>query len=122
MQDASNDSGFPAINIETRRQHDEFRAALQRHVGRHGGAHAELSRFIITGREDPAPIAGAAHSDWFAAQLRAIAHFDRGIKAIHIQMDDGAFLDGAAHMLKPTPDARTRKSRPARALTTSALL
>ena len=110
MQDAANDSGFPAINIETGRQHDKFRAALQRHIGRHRRAHSKFSSFIITGREDAASITCPADPNRFATQFGAIADLDRRVKAIHIQMNDGPVLSGVAHVLKPTPDDRTRNS------------
>src|SRR5207247_7870193 len=33
-------------------------------------------------------IARAAHTHWLAAQRRTVAHLDRGIEAVHIEMDD----------------------------------
>ena len=88
MKNSANHGGFAPINIEARRQNDEFRTTLQRHESRHGRAHAKFARFVIARRQHAATIARAANADRLAAQFRAIAHLDRGIKAIHVEMDD----------------------------------
>src|SRR4029077_16970795 len=86
---SADDCSFASINIEARRQHNQIRAALQRHEGRHGRAHTELARFVIARRQHATPIACASHAHWLAAQRRSVAHLDGGIKAIHVEMDDG---------------------------------
>ena len=63
---------------------------LQRHEGRHGRANAEGSRFVVTGGEDATSIASATHADRFTSQGGLVAHFDRGIKTIHVEMNDPA--------------------------------
>jgi hypothetical protein len=63
---------------------------LQRHESRHGRAHTELARFVIARRQHAAPIASATHADRLAAQRGTIAYLDRGIKAIHVEVDNGA--------------------------------
>jgi hypothetical protein len=90
MQDSADHRRLAPINIEPGRQDDQIRAALQRHESRHGRAHAEFARFVIARRQHAAPLACAAHADRFAAQRRPIAHLDRSIKAIHIEMNDRA--------------------------------
>src|SRR5438034_10210310 len=67
-------------------------AALQCHESRHGRAHTELARLVIARRQHAAPITSAAHAHGFAAQRGAIAHFDRSVEAIHVEMDDGTWL------------------------------
>ena len=113
-QDLADDSSLFPVNIEAGRKNDEVRAALERHEGRHGRAHAELARFVVAGRQDPAPVSRAAHADRLAFQRWLVAHFDRRVKAIHVEMDDGArsvagshennLLQGAA-LSKPGRDA-----------------
>src|SRR5439155_17629985 len=93
--------------------HDQVREALQGHESRHGGAHAKLSRFVIAGRQNTAPVARAAHAHWFAAQRRAIAHLYRSIKAIHIEMDNRARLLFALH----TEISHNAPSRPSAVFT-----
>ena len=92
MQDFADDGGFLAVNIEARRHDDEVRAALQRHESRHRRAHAELTRFVVAGGQHTAPIARAADADRLSFQRRLIAHLDRGVEAIHVEMDDRALL------------------------------
>ena len=101
MQDCRESAAdFPPINIEARWQHDQIRTALQRHESRHGRADAKLSRFVIAGRQHAATIACAAHADRFSAQLRLIAHFNRGVEAIHVEMDDAARLGRLVHFTR----------------------
>src|SRR5215472_9972989 len=88
MQDSTNDCGFAPINIEARGQYNQIWASLQRHESWHRRAHAELARFIIARRQYTAPLARATHAHGFPAQRGAIAHFDRRIKAIHVEMND----------------------------------
>jgi hypothetical protein len=49
----------------------------------------KLSRHVICGREN-APSRASAHPDGFALKRRIIAHFDRCIEAVHIDVDDFA--------------------------------
>src|SRR5439155_9368378 len=65
-------------------------AALQRHESRHSRAHTEFARFVIARRQHAAPITSAAHAYWFAAQRGTIAHLDRGVKAIHVEVNNRA--------------------------------
>src|SRR5436190_19368842 len=92
MKDSANHCGFTPVNIEARRQHNEVWAALQCHESRHGRAHTELARLVIARRQHAAPITSAAHAHGFAPQRGAIAHFDRSVEAIHVEMDDGTWL------------------------------
>src|SRR6266496_2537932 len=97
MQNSADDRGFTPINIEARRQHDQVRATLQRHEGRHGGTHAELSCFVIARRQNAAAFASAAHAHRFAEQRRTVAHLDCRIKAVHVEMNDGACFRSFFH-------------------------
>src|SRR5438132_1247618 len=106
---SADDCSFTSINIETRRQHDQIRAALQRHESWHRRAHTELARLVIAGRQNAAPITSAAYPNRFAAQRGAITHFDSSIKAIHVEMDDGARLLLALHA-EISHNARRRPS------------
>jgi hypothetical protein len=50
----------------------------------------ELPRLVVARRKNAAPITGAANAYRFASQFRTISHFDCGVEAIHVEMDDGA--------------------------------
>jgi ketosteroid isomerase-like protein len=52
--------------------------------------HTKLARFVIARGQYAAPLSRAANADWFAAQARLIAHFNGGVKAVHVQVDDRA--------------------------------
>jgi hypothetical protein len=54
--------------------------------------HAELARFVIARSQDATPVAGSADADRFAAQRWPVAHLDRRIKAIHIEVNNRARL------------------------------
>src|SRR5207247_10892220 len=90
IQDSTDDGGFAAIDIEPCRQHDEFWTALQRHKSGHGRAHTELARLVIACCQNPASISCAAHANWLAAQRGTVADLNRGVEAVHIQMDNCA--------------------------------
>ena len=114
MQDLADHRGLLAINIEARRQDNEIRTALERHESRHGRAHAELPRFVVASGQHTSPIARATDAHRLSLQRRLIAHLDRGIEAIHVEMDDRAlfarvsaftremFIQGAAVSKPPT--------------------
>ena len=97
MQDFANHRGFLAVNIEAGRHDNQVRAPLKGHESRHGRTHAELTRFVVTGGQNSAPIARATHADGLSFQRRLIAHLDRGVEAIHVEMDDGALLSLRLH-------------------------
>ena len=109
MKDSANHCGFAPVNIEPRRQHNQVWAALQRHESRHSGAHTELARFVIARRQHATPIACATHAHWFAAQRRSVAHLDGGIKAIHVEVNDGTSRLLILHM-EISHNATTRPS------------
>jgi hypothetical protein len=52
--------------------------------------HTELARFVIARRQHATPITSATYAHRFAPQRGAIAHFNGGIKTIHVEMDDRA--------------------------------
>ena len=97
MQDFADHRGFLAVNIEACRHDDQVRATLKRHESRHRGAHAELTRFVVAGGQNSAPVSRAANADRLSFQRRLIAHLDRGVEAIHVEMDDGAILTVRLH-------------------------
>src|SRR5438067_9240690 len=90
MHDLANNRRFFSVNIEPWRQDNELRATLQRHEGWHGGLNAEGARFVVAGSKYATLVARTAHAYWFAAQRRSIPHLDRGVEAIHVEMDDCA--------------------------------
>src|SRR6266851_10268502 len=90
MQNFTDDGGFAAISIEPWRYNNQIRTTLQRHEGWHRGMHSERARFVIARGQDSTPVTRAAHADWFTAQRRPVAHFDRRVKAIHVEMNDRA--------------------------------
>jgi hypothetical protein len=90
VQDFPNDRCFPAINIKSRREDDQIRTTLQRHERRHGGVNAEYARFVIARGQHAATIPRAADTDWLSAQSRPVPHFDRRVKAIHVEVNDCA--------------------------------
>jgi len=62
----------------------------------------ELTRFVVARGENAPAIARAADSDRLAFQRWLIAHFDRSVKAIHVEMNDftgtlGRFHNGNIH-------------------------
>ncbi len=83
--------GLRAIGIEPGGKDDEVRAFLQGHVRRHGGADAVFARLVVAGGEDAAPIPRTADGDRLARERGRVAHFDGGVEAIHIEVDDGAW-------------------------------
>jgi hypothetical protein len=52
--------------------------------------HAEFARFVIACGQDAAPIARATDPNRFSTQSRPVAHFDRRVKAVHVEMNDRA--------------------------------
>jgi hypothetical protein len=70
------------------RQAHQLRAATQRRGHRHGAAHPELARLVIGSRHHTTPAGRAAHRHRLAGQLGMLAHLDRGIKRIHIDVDN----------------------------------
>ena len=90
IQNLPDDRGFAPVNVEARREDDEIRTTLQGHERRHGRVDAECARLIIARRQYAAALPHAANPDRFTAQRRPIAHFDRRVEAIHVEMDDGA--------------------------------
>jgi hypothetical protein len=53
--------------------------------------HSELARFVVARRQN-ATAACTADAYWLTAQRRSITHLDRRVKAIHIEVNDGARL------------------------------
>src|SRR4029077_10260545 len=90
MQNFADNRRFSPVNIESRRQHDQFWTTLQRHEGRHCRTNRESSRLVVASGQYTAPISCPADTNWFSTQRRFVSHFDRGVKAIHIEMDDRA--------------------------------
>ena len=52
--------------------------------------HPEFARLVIRGGNDAAPGSATADGDGLALERRVVAHFDRGVKAVGIDMDDFA--------------------------------
>ena len=75
------------VDVEARRDEDQFGALPLRGDRRHRRAHAELARLVARGRYD-APFARSADRDRLAAQFRIVALFDRRIECIHVDVDD----------------------------------
>ena len=96
-KDFANNGGFFSVNIEPRRKDDEVWAALQGHEGRHRRAHTELARFVVAGRQHSTPVSRTTDADGFAFQRRLIAHLDRRVEAIHVEMDDRARAISEGH-------------------------
>jgi hypothetical protein len=61
-------------------------------VYRHGGADTELPGFITGSRYDPA-VRGPADDNAFVLEPRVIQLLYRGIKSIHVNMQDHLILD-----------------------------
>ncbi len=74
--------------------------------------HAELARFVIARGQDAAPIARPADADRFAAQRRPVAHLDRGVKAIHIEVNNRARLRIFLHAANVASKKAFSQSRP----------
>jgi len=85
-----------AVALEGVRQQHQIRALAQRPFGRHRRMDAKAARDIIAGRNHPALLGQAADRKWNSAQGRVVAHFDRGIKTVAIDMDDLAGGHGSA--------------------------
>ena len=102
-----------AVADEVRRHEDGVRAKALGAQGGHGGADAEAARFIRGGADDGA-VAAPRDDDRLAAQLRIVALLDRGVKSVHVDVDDLANRHGrrVAGMGRPDPGARvTFRSR-----------
>ena len=89
-QDAVNLSGRFFISIHPAVDDNQVRAQLERMPGRHCRAHAISPSFIITGRDDPAPISRAPDSHRLVCQARVITHLNSGIETVTVDVDDFA--------------------------------
>jgi hypothetical protein len=58
---------------------------------------AERARFVIARGQHAAAIPRAADTDWPSAQSRPVPHFDGRVKAIHVEVNDGARRCIACH-------------------------
>src|SRR5439155_7118297 len=87
-----------------------FGAKPARRDTRHGGANAELARFVA-GRAHDAPLRGrTADDDRPATQRRIIALFDRGIESVHVEMENDAEHWSSARLCAPRkPGAEATK-------------
>src|SRR4051812_8353575 len=99
MQNFAHNRRLPPINVETCRQNDELRAALERHEGWHGGADPELPRLVVAGGQDSAAVAGATDADRLASEGRLVPHLYGGIETVHIEVDNRAPLAVPGHGL-----------------------
>src|SRR5439155_26086691 len=90
VKNSTDDGGFAAIDIEPCRQHDEAWTALQCHTSWHGRPHTELARLVIACCQNAASISCAAHAHRLAAHRGTLPDLNRGIKAVHIEMDNCA--------------------------------
>ena len=72
------------------RQHDGFRASLQRLEHGHRGANAETARDVAR-RHDDAPMP-TADDDGPVGQTGIVAFLDRGIEAVAVDVNDGEFV------------------------------
>ena len=79
------------VDVEARLHKDQVGTFPLRGDRRHGGAHAELSRFVACRRDDAA-LPRSADGDRLAAQLRIVALLDGGVEGVHIDVDDLALL------------------------------
>ena len=94
-EDAPDLLGHRAIDLEARRDKNEFGTLPQRRCGRHGRAHAERAGFV-TRRRDHTALGGMADCDGPPTKAWIIALLDRCIERVHVDVDD--FTDaGLAH-------------------------
>jgi len=90
MQDPANHGGFPPINIESRRHHNQLRAALKCHERGHRGADAERPRLIIACSKNAAAIPRATHADRLTSERGPVTNLDRCVKTVHVEVDNDA--------------------------------
>ncbi|GBQ79268.1 hypothetical protein AA15237_2876 [Komagataeibacter xylinus NBRC 15237] len=79
--------GDRAIDLKTRRHEHKVGAFALCYDRRHGRAHPEPAGLITRGGNNAAP-PGTTYGKRPAPQGRIIALLDRGIKGIHVNMDD----------------------------------
>ena len=80
------------IHVEPRGHDDELRTFSQRDKSRHRRTNPECACFVGGRRQHAATVPRAAHANWFSAQFRAVAHLDRRVKAIHVEVNDFAVV------------------------------
>ncbi|MNC52781.1 hypothetical protein D3C75_1021490 [compost metagenome] len=76
------------VGLEARLDDQQIGAKLQRMPRRHGRTHAVGTRFIVAGGDHPTVVGRAPHRHGPPGQARVVTHFDRGIKAIAVDVDD----------------------------------
>ncbi|MNH15067.1 hypothetical protein D3C79_746740 [compost metagenome] len=76
------------IGINARFDDQQVRAQLEGMTRGHRRAHPERPRLIVAGSDHPTPLRRAAHRQWPSDQARIVAHFDGGVEAIAVDMDD----------------------------------
>src|SRR5690242_6735437 len=77
--------------------------------------HSKRPRLIVTCREHSPPIARASYSDRLAAKSWPVSHLNRGVEAVHIQVDNapGSLLRwrGGSHAAETSPFLGERVKR-----------
>jgi hypothetical protein len=97
VENLHNVSRDDAIDLETRREKYRLRAQPDGCPGGHSGVNLELPCLVGTARNDASPIRGSTDDHCSTAQFRAIPLFDRCIKGIYVEMDDGTVLWHSCH-------------------------
>ena len=88
---AENAVNFPrglTVGFKARLYDQQIGAQLQRMPRRHGRAYPIGTRFIIAGGNYPTMIGRAPHRHGPPGQARVVTHFDRGVEAIAVDVDD----------------------------------
>jgi hypothetical protein len=69
---------------------DGLRAKLGSGAERHGGVHAEFSRFVGGSRNYAAFVPLASDNDWLAFERRIKKLFDGDKESVHVHVEDGS--------------------------------
>ncbi|MNE34091.1 hypothetical protein D3C80_1277990 [compost metagenome] len=76
------------IGIHARLYDQQIRAQIEGMPGRHCRTHTIGPRLVVTGGNYPATLSRATDSQRPPGQTRVVTHFNSGVKAIAINMDD----------------------------------
>ena len=79
--------GYRAIDLEARRDKNEFGTLPERRCGRHCRAHAERAGFVTCSRDHTA-FGGMADRDGPPTKAWIIPLLDRRIEGVHVDVDD----------------------------------
>ncbi|MNR06476.1 hypothetical protein D3C85_1225490 [compost metagenome] len=83
------------IDVHPRPDDGQVRTQLDRRAHRHRRVHPIGPRVVIAGRDHPTLVRRAPHRQRLARQAGVVAHFDGGVEAIAVNVDDFSLRHGS---------------------------